>query len=129
MSKSDDLSGDDPAIEEFADEFERRRGVLYERICDFMEEEETDESYLVPLLIDAAVRLRMTAYGLDVESPSVAGLKLDLDRLRGEVNDFLRDAKKGAEEYIRHVKDIHAQADAKFEAEDEESGEDKEGLE
>jgi len=117
MSKSDDLSGGDPAIEEFAQEFERHRGVLYERIRDFMDEEEIDESYLVPLLVDAAVRLRMTAYGLDVESPSVAGLKLDIDRLRGEVNDFLRDAKKGAEEYIRHVKQVRAKADADFEAE------------
>ena len=111
MPDSDDLFGDDPAMDEFAKEFERHRGVLYERICDFMEEEEVDESYLVPLLIDAAVRLRMTAYGLDVESPSVAGLKLDLDRLRGEVNEFLREAKKGAEEYIGHVKEMRAQAE------------------
>ena len=119
MSKSDDLSGDDPAIEEFAQEFERHRGVLYERIRDFMDEEEIDESYLVPLLVDAAVRLRMTAYGLDVESPSVAGLKLDLDRLKTEVNEFLREAKKSAEEYIAQVKEARAEADADAEEVDE----------
>jgi hypothetical protein len=61
------------------------------------------------------IRMRMTAYGLDVENPSVAGLKLDLDRLRSEVNVFLREAKKGAEEYIVHVKELRAEVDAQEE--------------
>jgi hypothetical protein len=61
----------------------------------------------------------------------VAGLKLDLDRLYDEVGAFLREAKKGAEEYITLVKDMRADAEAALEAEegeeDKESDEDKEG--
>jgi ribosomal protein L7/L12 len=58
------------------------------------------------------IRMRMTAYGMGVESPSVAGLKLDLDRLRDELGVFLREAKKGAEEYIGVVKEMRAKVDA-----------------
>jgi len=121
MSGSDDLSGDDPASDEFAEEFERHRNAIFERIHDYMEAVEIDEAYMAQLLIDAMVRMRMTAYGVGVESPSVAGLKLDLDRLRNEVNEFLREAKKGAEEYIGHVKEMRAKVDAEEEEEDEES--------
>jgi hypothetical protein len=123
MSDSGDLFGDDPASEEFAEEFERHRNAIYERIRDYMDAAEIDEAYMAQLLIDAMIRMRMTAYGLDVESPSVAGLKLDLDRLRNEVGEFLREAKKGAEEYIGYVKDMRAEADAKFEAEGKEENE------
>ena len=54
----------------------------------------------------------MTGYGLAVESPSAAGLKLDLDRLQKEVSELVRNAKKGAEEYIAQVKEAIAQAEA-----------------
>ncbi len=108
MSDSDD---DDPEMEEFAEEFERDRDAIHERIRDYMDEADIDEAYVAQLLIDAMVRMRMTAYGLDVESPSVAGLKLDLDRLRNEVGEFLREAKKGAEEYIGHIKKMRAEAE------------------
>ena len=65
----------------------------------------------------------MTAYGLGVESPSVAGLKMDLDRLRDEVGVFLREAKKGAEEYIRHVKEMRAEVEAEGDEDENESPE------
>ena len=35
-----------------------------------------------------------------------------LDRLRGEVDDYLREAKKGAEEYIERIKEARAAAEA-----------------
>jgi hypothetical protein len=130
MSDSDDLPDDDPELEEFAEELERHRNAIFERIYAYMEEVEIDEAYVAQLLIDAMIRMRMTAYGLGVESPSVAGLKLDLDRLRGELGEFLREAKKGAEEYIGHVKELRAKADAELEAEeDEENKENKENRE
>jgi hypothetical protein len=115
VSDSDDLFGDDPEVDKFVEDFERHRDAIYERICDYMEEVEIGEAYVAQLLIDAMIRMRMTAYGLGVENPSVAGLKLDLDRLRGEVNVFVREAKKGAEEYIGHVKDMRAEVDAQEE--------------
>jgi hypothetical protein len=127
MSDSDDLFGDDPSMDEFVEDFERHRDAIYELICDYMDEAEITEAYVAQLLIDAMIRMRMTAYGLGVESPSVAGLKIDLDRLRDEVGVFLREAKKGAEEYIAQVKDMRARADSETEEDDERSGEDKEG--
>src|ERR1700736_5030702 len=114
MPDSDDLLGDELEVDKFVEEFERHRDALYEHICDFMEEAEIGEGFVAQLLADAMIRMRMTAYGMGVESPSVAGLKLDLDRLRNEVGEFLREAKKGAEEYIGHVKDGRAKADAEY---------------
>jgi hypothetical protein len=125
MSDPDDVPDDD-AMDQFAEEFERHRDALHEHICDFMEEAEISEAYVAQLLADAMIRMRMTAYGLEVESPSVAGLKLDLDRLQKELGEFLREAKKGAEEYIGHVKEMRAAVDAKLEDEEGEEEEDEE---
>jgi hypothetical protein len=111
MPDSDDLRGDDAAVDEFAEDFERHRAAIYERISDYMEEVDISEAYVARLLVDMMIGMRMTAYGLGVENPSVAGLKLDLDRLRDEVGAFLRDAKKGAEGYISDVKEMRAQVD------------------
>ena len=47
-----------------------------------MDEAEIGEAFVAALLLDAAIKMRMAAYGMGVENPSVAGLKLDLDRLR-----------------------------------------------
>ncbi len=105
MSESD-LSGEDPKLEKFADDFERHRQAIYERISTFMDEEDLDEGYTALVLLDAVLRMRMTAYGLSVEKPSVAGLKMDLDRLRQEVDHYVREAKKGAEDFIAQVKKI-----------------------
>ena len=120
MSDSDELPGDDPEAEKFAEDFERHRDAIYDCILDYMDEEDLGEAYVAQLLIDAMIRMRMTAYGLGVESPSVAGIKMDLDRLRDEVSVFLREAKKGADGYIRHVKEMRAEAD---EEEDEDENE------
>jgi hypothetical protein len=119
MSDSDDLPGDDPEGDKFVEEFERHRDALYDHICDFMEEAEINEAFVAQLLADAMIRMRMTAYGMGVESPSVAGLKMDLDRLRDELGVFLREAKKGAEEYIGLVKKMRAEVDEEDEEEPE----------
>ena len=104
MSGSDDLSGEDPHLAQIAEEFERHSNELYERIADYMDEAEIGEAYVAQLLLEAMIRMRMEAYAIDVEKPSVAGLKLDLDRLQRQVDELVREAKKGAEDYIREVK-------------------------
>ena len=60
-----------------------------------MDEQDIGDLYLADLLLDAAIHLRMSAYAAEVEKPSVAGLKLDLDRLRLDVEQMIRGAKKG----------------------------------
>jgi hypothetical protein len=120
MSDAEDPFDDDSEeVKEFADEFDRRRQTLYERVCDFMDEEEIGEAYVAQLLLDSALSMRMAAYGMGVENPSAAGLKLDLDRLAREVGDMLRAAKKGADEYIRLVKEQRARAEAEEEPDEE----------
>jgi len=117
MSHSDDPSDDDSEeMKEFADEFDRRRQALYERVCDFMDEEDIDEAYVAQLLLDSALSMRMTAYGMGVENPSAAGLKIDLDRLARDIGEMLRAAKKRADEYIRLVKEERARAEAEGDA-------------
>ena len=119
MPDSNDLLGDDPELGKVREEFEAHRKALYERIADYMEEADLSDSYAAQLLLDAMISMRMAAYGTEVENPSVAGLKLDLERLRREVEDFVRGAKKGAEEYIRNVKDLRKT----LEEEEEKDGE------
>jgi len=126
MPDTDEAFEDDPAAAAFVEDFERHRDAIYELVCDYMEDVEISESYVAQLLVDAMIRMRMTAYGMGVESPSVAGLKLDLDRLRDEVGVFLREAKKGAEEYITLVKNMRAQAETALEAEEDEGEEEGE---
>jgi hypothetical protein len=122
VPEPEDVLNEDPEVDEFAVEVERHRDALFDYLLDYIEDEEISEAYMAPLLLDLMVRMRMTAYGFGVESPSVAGLKLDLDRLQKEVGEFLREAKKGAEEYIVHIKDMRAEAAA---ADDGDDGDDK----
>jgi hypothetical protein len=120
MSDTEEMFDDDPEeIKKFAEAFEQRRQLLYERICDFIDEEQIDEGYASHLLFDAAINARMTAYGMGVESPSVAGFKLDLDRVAREVGDMLREAKKGAEEFIHEIKQERARLEAEAAPDDE----------
>ena len=119
MSDADDLPEEELSDEQAVEEFERHRAGLYERICDYMEEEDIDEAYVAHLLLDAALSMRMTAYGIGVENPSAAGLKLDLDRLTREVERLVRDGKRGAEEFINKAKEMRAT----IEEEDEDGAE------
>jgi hypothetical protein len=117
MSDTDEMFDDDPEeITKLAEAFEQRRQILHERICDFIDEEEIDEAYASHLLFDAAINARMTAYGMGVENPSVAGFKLDLDRVAREVGEMLREVKKHAEEFIREIKEERARLEAEADA-------------
>jgi hypothetical protein len=111
MAKSDDVFGDDPDEAEFAETFGRHCDAIYDRISEYLDNEELDEAYATQLLIELTLRMRMTAYALETESPSVSGVKLDLDRLLRELETYIREAKKNADEYIRHVKEMRALAE------------------
>jgi hypothetical protein len=113
-----DLEEGDAALEE---EQERLAHALYDHLQDFMEDERLDDGQMSHLLVDAAINMRMTAYALGVEKPSVAGLKLDLDRLGQDIDHALRHFKKGAEEFITRAKAVRAAEDA-GPGEDEDEG-------
>jgi hypothetical protein len=120
MSDESDFPGEDAESAEAGNELDRHREELFERITQFMEDEDINEAAASFLLLDLALTLRMAAYGTGVKNPSAAGLKLDLDRLQREVADFIRLAKKGAEEFIRNTKEMLATIE---EEEDEPEGE------
>jgi uncharacterized radical SAM superfamily Fe-S cluster-containing enzyme len=101
------------------DEFAALQRALFVRLESFMDEQDIGDLDLSDLLLDAAVHLRMSAYAAEVEKPSVAGLKLDLDRLRLDAEQSIRNAKKDAERFIAEVKE--ARAEEAREAEPEQS--------
>jgi hypothetical protein len=118
MSDKDDVFGED-AEAEADDELQRHREELFERITQFMEEEDINEVAASYLLLEVVLTLRMSAYGMGVKSPSAAGLKLDLDRLQREIADLIRLAKKGAEEFIRSANEMRAAVEEEDEAEED----------
>jgi hypothetical protein len=113
----DEQPGTDDADFEGDDDFDRMRDMLYARISEFAEEHDLPVGALSPLLLDLGVTSRMMDYVLSVEKPSASGLKLDLDRMRRDVDDLVRSCKRNAEEFIDHSKDALQEAQAELEAE------------
>jgi hypothetical protein len=60
--------------------------------------------------------MHMAAYMSSVEKPSVAGLKMEIDRFSNDIQEMLREAKKGAAEF---VEDYKAAAEAAGEDEED----------
>ncbi len=107
----DDLFVDNPAFAAAAEEIGRHRAAIYERISTYMDENDIPDGAMADLLIDMAVRLRMVAYGFEVEKPSASGLKLDLDRFAREFTELVRDVKKDAAELVENIKALYAQSE------------------
>jgi hypothetical protein len=101
----------------FADEFEQHTKAIYQLVGDYMDDLEIPEGVIAEVLLHMAVNMRMVAYAMDAEKPSVAGLKLDLDRLRVGMDQLVRESKKGAEAFIASAK--AAIIDAEKEAQDD----------
>jgi hypothetical protein len=120
MGESDDLFGNGEEHDAAESEFERHGRAVHELVQDYLDEHEIPDSAGAVLLLNAALTLRMIGYATEVEKPSAGGLKLDLDRFRREIDDAVRRAKRGAEEFIETSKaELEA---ARREFADEEGG-------
>jgi hypothetical protein len=108
---------EDEGLAEFADEFEQHTKAIYQLVADYMDDLEIPEALIAEVLLHMAVNMRMVAYAMEAEKPSVAGLKLDLDRLRASMDQLVRESKKGAEAFIASAK--AAITDAEKEAPDD----------
>jgi hypothetical protein len=108
MAESDDLFEKDPEFDQFAEDYEGHRAALFGLVSEYMDKHDLEEGYVAQLLLDLTLNMRMAAYAMGVENPSVAGLRLDLDRWQREVVGFVRDAKKEADTYIQTFKDATA---------------------
>ncbi len=89
----------DPAEEAI----EQHSRAIFELVGNYLDEEGLHEGLAAHLLFSLAVNMRLSAYCLGVEKPSVGGLKLDLDRFRGEIDQTLRSVKKDAQDYIDRI--------------------------
>jgi hypothetical protein len=108
---------EDEGFAEIEDEFEQHTKAIYQLVADYMDDLEIPEALIAEVLLHMAVNMRMVAYAIEAEKPSVAGLKIDLDRLRNEVDQLVRESKKGAEGFIASAKS--AIADAEKEAQED----------
>jgi hypothetical protein len=113
MTDRDDLFGLESDEGAARTEYERLRQGLQEAISDFADEEDISHAYLALLLLDLGVTSRMVDYVLSVEKPSGSGLKLELDRFRREIDDFLRSSKNSAEKFVAVSKKALAEAESK----------------
>jgi hypothetical protein len=124
LRMSDDLFDNHEGKDDEEDDFGRHGQAVHELVQDYLDEHEIPDSAGALLLLSDAITLRMIGYATEVEKPSASGLKLDLDRFRREMEEAVRAAKKGAEEFIETSK--AELAAARRELEDEEGeGEEK----
>jgi hypothetical protein len=104
MGESDDLFGNGEEHDADENEFERHSRAVHELVQDYLDEHDISDSAGSVLLLNAALTLRMIGYATEVEKPSASGLKLYLDRFGREMDDAVRNAKKGADEFIEASK-------------------------
>jgi hypothetical protein len=95
----------DGAAQEGSDDYEETAKALHYLINDFAEEHDLPDAAVSLLLLDIAVKARMADYVVSVEKPSGSGLKLELDRMRREADEMIREAKKVADGYVAHAKE------------------------
>ena len=109
-----------------AEEMDQHGLELHQLIQDYLDEHDLPDEAGAILLVGICIRMRMVGYALETERPSASGLKMDLDRFGRDIEDCLRTAKKGAEEFIEEAKALKAEAEAELDAEDE--SDDKRGA-
>jgi hypothetical protein len=105
----DNLFGEDG--DEALDDFERLTEMFSQRVMEFAEEKEVTDEVLALLLFRLSLTSRMVAYTATAAKPSGAGLKLDLDRFRRDIENLIRETKKDAERFIAHARESIAAAE------------------
>ncbi|MBB5754468.1 hypothetical protein [Prosthecomicrobium pneumaticum] len=104
MSDGNGAFEDDDDLEAFREEYEEHREALFQLMTDYADEKQLDDGLFAALVLDIAVSTRMLGYAYSVEKPSVAGLRLELDRFAKDAAEHVREVKAGAEEFIAEVK-------------------------
>ena len=110
-SHEDDFDHD-LSDEELEDEFDALFKAFNQHVEEFAREHDVPDGLLSVLTQRTSLTLRMAGYVTSVENPSGAGLKLDLDRFRRELDDAIRAAKKGADEFVAMAKAAMAEEEA-----------------
>jgi hypothetical protein len=105
MARSGDDGFGDEAFDEARKELETHAVALRDLVMRYIQEHDLSDELVSDLLIDIAIDLRKLAYVFGTEQPSAGGLKLELDRCRGEVEEALREHKKEAAAFIQALED------------------------
>ena len=114
-SQNEDLDEDAEA----ADELDQHGLALHELIQDYLDEHDLPDRMGSLILLSIGIRMRMIGYAMETEEPSATGLKMDLDRFRREIDECIRTAKKGAEEFIEEAMLLRSEMESEIDAEDE----------
>ena len=86
-----------------SDEQEAHAEAIREMVLDYLDENDVDEGTAVFGLIEIALSIAMSGYVMSTEKPSAGGLGMALDRLSKDVGDLIREAKKGAKQFIEET--------------------------
>jgi hypothetical protein len=105
---------------EVVDELEQHGLALHELIQEYLDEHDLSDQAGCVILLGMCIRMRMIGYALETEQPSGSGLKMELDRFRREIDDAMRAAKKGAEEFIEEAMVLREAAEDEIEDEADE---------
>ena len=91
---------DNEDFESWDDEQEAHAEAIREMVLDYLDDNDVDEGTAVFGLIEIALSIAMSGYVVSTEKPSAGGLGMALDRLSKDVSDLIREAKKGAKQFI-----------------------------
>jgi hypothetical protein len=95
------------------EEYEELRRELDGYLAKFAVDHDLSFDELAMLLIDLGVSFRMLEYVFSTEKPSGSGLKLNLDRMQREIEDYLRACKRDADDFVRDTKEAMDEAEAR----------------
>lgn len=94
---------DNEDFESWDDEQEAHAEAIREMVLDYLDENDVDEGTAVFGLVEIALSIAMSGYIVATEKPSAGGLGMALDRLQKDIGDLIREAKKGAKQFIEET--------------------------
>jgi hypothetical protein len=108
----ENLFDPDASEQEIADEMEALFMAFHEHVQEFAQERELNDGMVSLLTLRLSLSARMFDYVMSTEQPSGSGLKLELERYRRDVDDAVRAARKGADDFVAKAREAIAEAEA-----------------
>ena len=119
MPSRETLFDPDASEQEIADEMEALFLAFHEHAQEFAQERELNDGIVSLMALRLSLSARMLDYVMSTEKPSGSGLKLDLDRFRRDMDESVRAAKKGADEFVAMAKQALVEAESEAETDEE----------
>ena len=94
---------DNADFESWDDEQEAHAEAIRDMVLDYLDEHDVDEGTAVFGLVEIALSIAMSGYVMSTDKPSAGGLQMELDRLSKDVGDLIREAKRGAKQFVEET--------------------------